>query len=76
MNIDYMENVLFRNRYVIIGQQELNTLFSVCFSNKFQKIICSSLFFSSSIRPGVGKTTVMREIARVLADEFQKRVVC
>jgi len=25
-------------------------------------------------RPGVGKTTVMREIARVLADEFQKRV--
>ncbi len=26
-------------------------------------------------RPGVGKTTVMREIARVLADEFQKRVV-
>uniref|UniRef100_A0A453K5Y6 Uncharacterized protein n=2 Tax=Aegilops tauschii subsp. strangulata TaxID=200361 RepID=A0A453K5Y6_AEGTS len=24
-------------------------------------------------RPGVGKTTVMREIARVLADEFQKR---
>lgn len=27
-------------------------------------------------RPGVGKTTVMREIARVLADEFLKRVVC
>jgi hypothetical protein len=27
------------------------------------------------VRPGVGKTTVMREIARVLADEFQKRVV-
>ncbi|KAG2623485.1 hypothetical protein PVAP13_3KG063500 [Panicum virgatum] len=26
-------------------------------------------------RPGVGKITVMREIARVLADEFQKRVV-
>ncbi|KMZ67777.1 Single-stranded nucleic acid binding R3H domain-containing protein [Zostera marina] len=26
-------------------------------------------------RPGVGKTTVMREIARVLADEFLKRVV-
>ncbi|KAK1263707.1 hypothetical protein QJS04_geneDACA016234 [Acorus gramineus] len=26
-------------------------------------------------RPGVGKTTVMREIARVLADEFHKRVV-
>ncbi|XP_031255504.1 uncharacterized protein ycf45-like [Pistacia vera] len=26
-------------------------------------------------RPGVGKTTVMREIARVLSDEFQKRVV-
>ncbi|KAF7057794.1 hypothetical protein CFC21_064985 [Triticum aestivum] len=26
-------------------------------------------------RPGVGKTTVMREIARVLADEFQKRVI-
>ncbi|ERM99773.1 hypothetical protein AMTR_s00099p00141900 [Amborella trichopoda] len=26
-------------------------------------------------RPGVGKTTVMREIARVLADELQKRVV-
>uniref|UniRef100_A0A0E0FAJ4 ATPase AAA-type core domain-containing protein n=1 Tax=Oryza meridionalis TaxID=40149 RepID=A0A0E0FAJ4_9ORYZ len=25
-------------------------------------------------RPGVGKTTVMREIARVLADEFSKRV--
>ncbi|AEE31582.1 P-loop containing nucleoside triphosphate hydrolases superfamily protein [Arabidopsis thaliana] len=26
-------------------------------------------------RPGVGKTTVLREIARVLSDEFQKRVV-
>lgn len=26
-------------------------------------------------RPGVGKTTVMREIARVLADELDKRVV-
>ncbi|XP_075647744.1 uncharacterized protein ycf45 isoform X1 [Castanea sativa] len=26
-------------------------------------------------KPGVGKTTVMREIARVLADEFHKRVV-
>ncbi|XP_020106401.1 uncharacterized protein ycf45 isoform X2 [Ananas comosus] len=26
-------------------------------------------------RPGVGKTTVMREIARVLADELHKRVV-
>ncbi|KAK4258404.1 hypothetical protein QN277_007859 [Acacia crassicarpa] len=25
-------------------------------------------------RPGVGKTTVMREIARVLSDEFRKRV--
>lgn len=26
-------------------------------------------------RPGVGKTTVMREISRVLSDEFHKRVV-
>jgi stage III sporulation protein SpoIIIAA len=26
-------------------------------------------------RPGVGKTTALREIARVLADDFQKRVV-
>ncbi|ONH89535.1 hypothetical protein PRUPE_8G001000 [Prunus persica] len=26
-------------------------------------------------RPGVGKTTVLREIARVLSDEFHKRVV-
>jgi len=26
MNTDYMKNVLFRNRYVIIGQQELNIL--------------------------------------------------
>ena len=26
-------------------------------------------------RPGVGKTTVIREIARVLADELHKRVV-
>nr|YP_009257562.1 conserved hypothetical plastid protein [Coeloseira compressa]ANH09645.1 conserved hypothetical plastid protein [Coeloseira compressa] len=26
-------------------------------------------------RPGVGKTTVIREIARILADEMQKRVV-
>jgi stage III sporulation protein SpoIIIAA len=26
-------------------------------------------------RPGVGKTTKLREIARVLADEFNKRVV-
>ncbi|MDX9740429.1 MAG: R3H domain-containing nucleic acid-binding protein [Gammaproteobacteria bacterium] len=26
-------------------------------------------------RPGVGKTTKLREIARVLADEFQKRVI-
>ncbi|CAN7093366.1 unnamed protein product [Brassica rapa subsp. narinosa] len=26
-------------------------------------------------RPGVGKTTVLREMARVLSDEFQKRVV-
>ncbi|MDJ0716550.1 MAG: single-stranded DNA-binding protein [Prochloraceae cyanobacterium] len=26
-------------------------------------------------RPGIGKTTVLREIARVLADEFNKRVV-
>lgn len=26
-------------------------------------------------RPGVGKTTVLREIARVLADDFHKRVV-
>ena len=26
-------------------------------------------------RPGVGKTTVIREIARVLADEMHKRVV-
>ncbi|KAL2348682.1 hypothetical protein Fmac_002682 [Flemingia macrophylla] len=28
-----------------------------------------------SLRPGVGKTTVMREIARVLSDELHKRVV-
>jgi hypothetical protein len=40
-----------------------------------------SLFLSSisynldSSRPGVGKTTVMREIAHVLSDEFHKRVV-
>ncbi|KAH9318414.1 hypothetical protein KI387_020183, partial [Taxus chinensis] len=37
------------------------------------------LFYGESIlflgRPGVGKTTVMREIARVLADELHKRVV-
>ena len=26
-------------------------------------------------RPGVGKTTALREIARVLADEMQRRVV-
>jgi stage III sporulation protein SpoIIIAA len=26
-------------------------------------------------RPGVGKTTALREIARVLADDLQKRVV-
>jgi stage III sporulation protein SpoIIIAA len=26
-------------------------------------------------RPGVGKTTMLREVARVLADEFRKRVV-
>jgi stage III sporulation protein SpoIIIAA len=26
-------------------------------------------------RPGVGKTTMLREIARVLADEFKKRVI-
>src|SRR5438876_4368168 len=26
-------------------------------------------------RPGVGKTTMLREVARVLADEFQKRVI-
>jgi stage III sporulation protein SpoIIIAA len=26
-------------------------------------------------RPGVGKTTLLREVARVLSDEFQKRVV-
>jgi stage III sporulation protein SpoIIIAA len=26
-------------------------------------------------RPGVGKTTVIREMARVLADDFHKRVV-
>lgn len=26
-------------------------------------------------RPGVGKTTVMREISRVLSDELHKRVV-
>src|SRR5690348_4473638 len=26
-------------------------------------------------RPGVGKTTMLREVARVLADEFHKRVV-
>ena len=26
-------------------------------------------------RPGVGKTTALREIARVLADDFHKRVV-
>jgi len=26
-------------------------------------------------RPGIGKTTKLREVARVLADEFQKRVV-
>ncbi|XP_038718654.1 uncharacterized protein ycf45 isoform X2 [Tripterygium wilfordii] len=37
------------------------------------------LHFGKSIlfvgRPGVGKTTVMRQIARVLSDEFNKRVV-
>ncbi|MDI6871700.1 MAG: R3H domain-containing nucleic acid-binding protein [Bacillota bacterium] len=26
-------------------------------------------------RPGVGKTTMLREVARVLADQFQKRVI-
>ncbi|XP_057470168.1 uncharacterized protein ycf45 isoform X7 [Actinidia eriantha] len=30
---------------------------------------------SEFYRPGVGKTTVMREISRVLSDELQKRVV-
>ncbi|KAG9457034.1 hypothetical protein H6P81_001542 [Aristolochia fimbriata] len=42
-------------------------------------IISDLLQYGESIlflgRPGVGKTTVMREIARVLADEFHKRVV-
>jgi len=33
-------------------------------------------FFLYSLRPGVGKTTVMREIARVLSEELHKRVVC
>src|SRR4030043_106577 len=26
-------------------------------------------------RPGIGKTTMLREVARVLADEFKKRVI-
>ncbi len=42
-----------------------------------QFFICQILMggFGWSIRPGVGKTTVIREIARVLADEVHKRVV-
>lgn len=31
---------------------------------------------SRSSRPGVGKTTVMRGISRVLSDQLLKRVVC
>lgn len=38
-----------------------------------QNSLLLSFFFSG--RPGVGKTTVMREIARILSDEFHKRVV-
>jgi stage III sporulation protein SpoIIIAA len=59
-------SILYRNMHMILGQSEFNTPFSLSFTN----------VFCHSVRPGVGKTTVMREIARVLADEFQKRVVC
>lgn len=34
------------------------------------------LIMSQSSRPGVGKTTVMRGISRVLSDQLLKRVVC
>ncbi len=42
-----------------------------------QFFICQILMggYGWSVRPGVGKTTVIREIARVLADEVRKRVV-
>lgn len=42
-------------------------------------IIRDLLEFENSVlilgRPGIGKTTIIREIARILADELQKRVI-
>ena len=42
-------------------------------------VIRDLLEFENSIlilgRPGIGKTTIVREIARILADELQKRVI-
>lgn len=44
-----------------------------CATVAFGDAVPNSILFLG--RPGVGKTTVIREMARVLADELHKRVV-
>lgn len=51
------------------------SLQGIIYTRKMNKLT-SLLFYFILTRPGVGKTTVIREIARVLADELHKRVVC
>ena len=41
--------------------------------SKCSRAVPNSILFLG--RPGVGKTTVIREMARVLADDLHKRVV-
>ena len=48
-------------------------------NDEARRVECSRCAVPNSIlflgRPGVGKTTVIREMARVLADDLHKRVV-
>jgi stage III sporulation protein SpoIIIAA len=52
-----------------------------CWSSCFWNNFCNSRFIRirkinfNLGKPGVGKTTIIREIARVLADEMEKRVI-
>ncbi|CAH2035135.1 unnamed protein product [Thlaspi arvense] len=66
--LHYGKSILFVGRYLLLL---LATL--CCFISHF--FDGGGLNRVLDHRPGVGKTTVLREIARLLSDEFQKRVV-
>lgn len=76
-HIDMLYDLLHYGKSILFVGRYLFACFALYFSGSFHFFDDDGLivFVGFYYRPGVGKTTVLREIARVLSDEFQKRVV-